>query len=103
MSETRLFAVVRTRGGAWKPGLPVEQQFDWRGHAAFMDKLYEEGFVILAGPLEGTEDALIMVRAKDPEEIRRKLEWDSWTANDLLRTTRSAPWNLRLGSIGPSN
>jgi len=68
-----------------------------------MDKLHEEGFVVLAGPLEGTEDALIVVRARDPEEIRRKLEWDSWTANDLLRTTRVAPWNLRLGSLGPSN
>ena len=99
MSEARLFAVMRTRGGAWKAGLPAERQYDWRGHFDYVQKLHTEGFVVAAGSLEGTDDALLIVRAKDERGIKEKLEWDSWTANDLLRTTLVVPWTVRVGSV----
>lgn len=101
MSDTRLFAVTRTRGGAWKAGLPAEQQYDWHGHMGYVEKLHADGFVVAAGSLDGTNDALLIVRAKDEREIKEKLEWDSWTANDLLRTTRVVPWTVRVGAIEP--
>ncbi|MGH7075415.1 MAG: hypothetical protein ACREFD_14595 [Stellaceae bacterium] len=97
MSERRLYAVIRSRGGAWKPDVPVEQQYDWQGHAQFMDGLHQEGFLVLAGPLNGTPEALLIVRASGEQEIKEKLEWDSWSANDILRTTRIAPWTIRIG------
>jgi hypothetical protein len=96
---SRLFAVTRARGPAWKPALPAEQQFDWTGHAGFMDTLYTEGFIALGGPLEGTGDVLIIVRANDDVEIRARFAWDSWAANDLLRITSIVPWRLRFGSL----
>jgi uncharacterized protein YciI len=99
MSEARLYAVTRTRGGAWKAGVSAEQQYDWHGHIGYVQKLHEEGFVVLAGSLEGTPDALLIVRAKDELEINQKLEWDTWTANDLLRTTRVVPWQIRVGTL----
>jgi uncharacterized protein YciI len=95
----KLFAVTRTRGGAWKSGVAAEQQFDWRGHIDYVRSLHAEGFVILAGSLDGTDDALLIVRAQDELEVKQKLEWDSWTANDLLRTTRVVPWTIRVGSL----
>jgi len=64
-----------------------------------MDTLYDEGFALLVGPLEGTEEALIIVRAESAEEIENRLAEDPWTKLDLLRTTRVSPWTLRLGSI----
>ena len=99
MSEPRLYAVTRAQGGAWKPGVPAERQYDWPGHLAYIRKLHAEGFVLLAGSLDGTDDALLIVRARDEREIKEKLEWDSWTANDLLRTTRVVPWSLSVGSL----
>jgi len=99
MSDLRLFAVTRTRGGAWKPGLPAEQQYDWRGHVDYVERLHAEGFVVAAGSLDGTDEALLIVRAGDEREIKEKLEWDSWSANDLLRTTRVVPWTVRVGSV----
>src|SRR5262245_5392618 len=39
-----LFVVIRPRGEAWQPGLPLEGQTDWAGHASFMDALAEKGF-----------------------------------------------------------
>jgi uncharacterized protein YciI len=95
----RFFAIIRTRGEAWRPGVSLERQEDWTGHARFMDELESSGFVVLGGPLEGTEDALLIIRAESPEEISSRLAADPWTALAVLRTGRIAPWTLRLGSL----
>jgi hypothetical protein len=94
-----LFAVIRRHGPAWQPGRPLEEQDDWVGHAAFMDALTAEGFVLLGGPLEGASGALLIVRARSHQEIVERLAADPWTVRDLLRTDLLAPWTLRLGSL----
>ena len=96
----QLFAVIRTRGPAWQESRPLESQADWAPHASFMNALAKEGFVILGGPLEGTSDVLLVVRATTPDEVRSRLAEDPWSGKDLLRITRVAPWTLRLGSLG---
>lgn len=95
----RLFAVIRTRGSAWQSSRPMESQADWPSHAAFMNTLEEEEFVILGGPLEGTSDVLLVVRAESADEVHARLGSDPWAAKDLLRITRVTPWTLRLGSL----
>ncbi len=95
----QLFAVTRTRGPKGKPAHTLEEQEDWAGHAKFMNGLQAEGFAILGGPLEGTPDVLLIIRAEDAEEIRSRLAADSWSRNGLLRVTQIAPWTLRLGKI----
>ena len=95
----QLFVVIRTRGPAWQDGRLLESQADWGGHASFMNGLAKEGFVVLGGPLEGTADVLLVVRAATADEVRSRLAEDPWTRNDLLRITRVAPWTLRLGSL----
>src|SRR5260370_41641281 len=92
-----LFAV--TRGPAWDPSRPLEGQPEWPGHAAFMNGLKAEGFVVLGGPLEGTSEVLLIVRSENDAEIRSRLAADPWSGNDLLRVVRTAPWMLRLGSL----
>src|SRR5438309_801920 len=62
----RLFAVIRSRGPAWDPSRPLEGQPDWQGHAAFMNGLKAEGFVVLGGPLEGTPEVLLIDRVAIP-------------------------------------
>lgn len=95
----RLFAVTRSRGLGWDNSRPMEGQEDWHSHAAFMNALQTEGFVLLGGPLEGTPNVLLIVRADDAEEIRSRPSEDSWTRRDLLRIAEVAPWTLRLGSL----
>jgi uncharacterized protein YciI len=77
----------------------LERQAAWDAHAAFMDGLESEGFVVLAGPLEGASEALLIIRAETPKEIRERLDADPWTGLDLLRTSRVTPWTLRIGSL----
>ena len=95
----RLFAVIETEGAAWETGRPLEEQREWPAHAAFMDRAHEEGFIVLAGPLEGTGDRLLVARARSPEEIAQRLAPDPWLRLDLLRVARVAPWVLRLGAL----
>jgi uncharacterized protein YciI len=94
----QLFAVILTHGPEWQPSRPLEEQQAWGAHAAFMDSLEAEGFVLLAGPL-GTEEALQIVRAESPDEIIERLASDPWAKLDLLRVSRVTSWTLRIGSL----
>jgi len=95
-----LFAVVRTRGPAWNADQRMEDQPAWQAHAAFMDGLHASGFLLLVGPLEGTPDVLLIVRADSAADTEGRLAADPWVANGLLRLKQIARWTLRLGSLG---
>jgi hypothetical protein len=96
---TRLFAVIRSRGPAWNASVSLDDQAGWPAHAAFMNGLLAEGFVVLGGPLEGTPDVLLVVRAAGAPEIAARLSGDPWTASGLLVVKQIAPWRLRLGTL----
>ena len=97
---TKLFAVVRRRGPAWQSGRPMEEQPDRRLHADFMNALAAEGFCRLAGPLEGSDEVLLAIRATDADALAARLADDPWSAQGLLETARIAPWDLRIGDLG---
>jgi uncharacterized protein YciI len=94
-----VFAVLRSRGPAWDDSKPLEGQADWAGHAKFMDDLFDEGFAALVGPLEGTRDALLILRAVSGSQVAERLASDPWSRNGLLTTKQISPWQLRLGSL----
>jgi hypothetical protein len=95
----RVFAVLRSRGPAWDDSKPLEGQAAWAAHAAFMDALFEERFAALVGPLEGTRDALLILRAFSASDVVERLASDPWTTNGLLVTRQVSVWQLRLGSL----
>jgi hypothetical protein len=59
LNSINYFAVIRERGENWNASLPMRQQEHWDEHAAFMDALAEEGFIILGGPLGDGERVLL--------------------------------------------
>jgi uncharacterized protein YciI len=95
----RVFVVLRSHGPAWDDAKPLESQSGWAAHAAFMDALFEERFAALVGPLEGTRDALLILRASSAAEVIERLASDPWTANGLLVTKQISPWQMRLGRL----
>ena len=95
----RLFAVIESRGPGWNASLPMDDQVEWAAHAAFMDDLADEGFVALGGPLEGTSDVLLVVRATEQRQIAERLAADPWVQNGLLTIKQVSPWWIRLGSL----
>src|SRR5262245_38982318 len=95
----QVFAVRRSRGPAWEDSKPLEAQTGWGAHAAFMDALHDEGVAVLVGPLDGTREALLILRGSGAEEIAARLAADPWSASGHLETTEISPWQLRLGSL----
>jgi uncharacterized protein YciI len=96
----KLFAMIAVRGPRWNDAEPMEGQEDWRLHAEFMNALVDEGVVLLGGPLAGTREVLLIVRADSEQDAEARLAPDIWRRNDLLRTRQIAPWGLRLGALG---
>lgn len=95
------FVVIREAGPAWaEGGITAQPQVD--DHARFMSTLADQGFVLFAGPLAGTEHgrlrALLIVNAADDDEIDRRLADDPWT--DRLQIASIEPWNILVGTAG---
>lgn len=88
------FSVVRSAGPAWIDG-GIAAQSGVDDHAAFMNGLADEGFVLFAGPLAGTESgrlrALFILNADSEHEIRRRLADDPWVLSERLEITASSP------------
>jgi uncharacterized protein YciI len=91
------YLVELARGPAWDHTRGRREQAKWREHAAFMDALTAEGFVVLGGPIgpgDG-ENALLVVDADSEAAIRARLADDPW-AGDLLRIETIRPWSIWL-------
>ncbi len=91
------FAVIREAGPGWDAARPLREQAGWPEHAAFMDALAEDGFVLLGGPLADGRRALLVLDASSEAEIRLRLDDDPWTTTGLLRIASAEPWDLLLG------
>jgi uncharacterized protein YciI len=91
------YLVRRAKGTAWDHRRRRREQDGWDEHAAFMDALAEEGFVVLGGPVgEGDgEDALAVVDAESEAAIRTRLAEDPW-GEDMLMITSVEPWSVWL-------
>jgi uncharacterized protein YciI len=90
------FAVTMVHGAGWDPSRQIRDQDAWDEHAAFMDGLVDNGFVILGGPIGDGERALHVVEATDEQEIRARLGEDPWASMGLLRIGAIEPWALWL-------
>ena len=97
-----LYAVLREAGPAWTDGKGAFEQPTVDDHAAFMGRLADEGFLLFAGPLAGTEAGrirvLLIANAASEEDVQRRLADDPWAAESRLVTTSVEPWNLLVGA-----
>jgi len=92
------YAVTRERGENWDTSLTMRQQEKWDEHAAFMDALVDDGFVVLGGPLGDGEKTLLIIDAESEQEIDARLAEDPWTPMGLLRIATIERWEILLGA-----
>ncbi len=90
------FAVRLVHGPNWDPERPIRRQDGWEEHAAFMDGLVDDGFIIVGGPVGDGEQTLHAVEAADEGEIRARLARDPWASAGLLRVGPIEPWAFWL-------
>ena len=97
-----LFAVTREAGPGWSDGVGAFEQPRANDHGAFMNHLHEDGLVLFAGPLAGSEAGrirvLLIASAEDEDEIARRLIDDPWAIEKRLVTVTIEPWLLVVGS-----
>lgn len=90
------FAVTLIRGPGWDESLGIREQQAWTAHAAFMDGLVKDGFILVGGPVGDRRQTLHVVEAADESEIRRHLAEDPWAHTGLLEIGSIQPWALWL-------
>ena len=92
-----MFHLVLLRSGPqWDAARPLEEQSGWDEHAAFMDGLVDDGFVVLGGPIGDGKQTMLIVEAADEQEIKARLAEDPWAPMDLLRIGSIQPWTIWL-------
>jgi uncharacterized protein YciI len=89
------FVVLRQSGPEFDRSRPLEEQSRWPEHAAFMDALVDDGFIVLGGPLAGDSRVAHAVEAASPEAVRETLARDPWSETHL-RVDTVEPWTIRL-------
>ena len=90
------FVVTRVAGPAWDAARGMREQERWDDHAAFMDGLAEEGWIVLGGPLGDGSRFMHVVDAAGEDEVEARFAGDPWP-EDMLRLASVEPWEIVLG------
>lgn len=97
-----IYVMIRERADGWDWSRPMRRQEAWEEHAAFMDALVDEGFIVAGGPLGGEDDAprvMHVIEAPDAATVESRMAADPWTPMKLLRTASIEPWTVLLGGL----
>ena len=77
---------------------PTRDQPFWDEHAAFIDQLVEDGFILMGGPLVDRDGlpqgALLIVNAPDENEVSEKLKNDPWFQRGILKLESIRRWQI---------
>jgi uncharacterized protein YciI len=87
--------VLRQSGPEFDRSRPLEEQSGWDAHAAYMDALVDDGFVILGGPVGDDGRVAHAVEAESEAAVRELLARDPWSGTHLV-VDSVEPWTIRL-------
>ena len=91
------YMVILERTEKWNPEHSMREQEQWDEHAAFMDALADENFIVLGGPLGNGKNVLFFIQAESEQNIIARLADDPWMHLGLLRTITIERWEILLG------
>ena len=87
------------RGGPWDWSKGMREQAGWDDHAVYMDGIFDEGWLLLAGPIEGDKETLWVVDAESEDEVRKRMKEDPWSVSGMLTPTRIERWNIVMDRL----
>ena len=91
---TSTFMVLSQAGPQRDRARDSREQPHWDAHAAFIDRLVAERFILLGGPLVDEGGALLVVTARDEADVRATLRPDPWYQHGILQLPRVARWQI---------
>jgi uncharacterized protein YciI len=93
-----LFVVTLIKGHAWDEARPMRSQAHWTEHAALMDQLGEDGFIVLGGPIGDESRAMLVMDAADESQVRSIFATDPWIQSGVREIQAIEPWTILLQS-----
>jgi uncharacterized protein len=90
------FMMLWAPGPAWVSGKTVRKQPYWEQHAAFMDRLFENGTVVLGGPFTDATGSLVIVEAENEHEVADLFASDPFVVHDIFVLSSLKQWQLFL-------
>jgi uncharacterized protein len=93
----RTFVVISAAGSRRDRSVGTREQASWVEHARFIDRLVEEGFVKMGGPLVDEGGALLVVEAVDEAEVLQRLGADPWYEQGILELESLRRWDVFIG------
>ncbi|HEX3420894.1 MAG TPA: YciI family protein [Candidatus Udaeobacter sp.] len=92
------FVVVSSVGPGRDRSRGTREQPFWDEHAAFIDRLVADEFILMGGPLVGQDGlpqgALLIVNAQDEDEVTEKLKHDPWFERGILKLESIKRWEI---------
>ena len=90
------FVILWAHGPAWAAGKTVREQPYWSEHADFMDRLFEQGMVIMGGPFTDGTGSLVLLEAETEDEVRTLLASDPFVVHDIFALSSLKQWQVFL-------
>jgi hypothetical protein len=91
-----MFLVMVSRSGPeWDASRPLREQSGWTEHAVFMDRLVDDGLIVLGGPLGDEHRVVHAVEAESEEAIRSAFARDPWSGSHVVIDAIEA-WTVLL-------
>jgi uncharacterized protein YciI len=88
------FVVISSAGANRDRSMSTREQPLWNEHAAFIDQLVAEGFILMGGPLVDEGGAMLIVNADDESAVREKLKDDPWYMHGILKLESVKRWQV---------
>ena len=89
------FVVISSAGPKRDLSKGTREQPLWDEHAAFIDQLVAEGFILMGGPLVDEDGCrVLIVNADDENEVREKLKNDPWMKHGILKLESVKRWQI---------
>jgi uncharacterized protein YciI len=80
----------------------MREQSQWNEHARFMNRLVDDGFILLGGPVAGGQETFHVVDAESEQELRARFAADPWAQNGMLRVRSVERWTILLDARSAS-
>jgi uncharacterized protein YciI len=88
------FIVISSAGPNRDLSKGTREQPFWDEHAAFIDQLVADGFILMGGPLVDEGGSLLIFNAQDENEVREKMKNDPWLEHGILKQEHIKRWQI---------
>jgi uncharacterized protein YciI len=96
--STRRVVVRFGAGPTWRSG-GVREQPGWDEHAAFVDRLVDEGTFVMGGPFGDNSGSLVLLEGVDEAEARAIVADDPFLHNGVFVLEDVRTWDVFVDEL----